>query len=66
MFDSSKPKHHVLRSLLVELGVDDPEYSGYYSTGSTITAAGIEAAKKKVIELKEKIRRVKMDVTELP
>jgi len=64
-FDSASHKHQVMRDLLVELGVADPERDYFYSRGSTVTEAALSAALQALREYKARVRSAAQDVLDL-
>ena len=44
VFDTKSNKHKIMRELLKELNVDNPERDNFYSTGSTVTEAALSTA----------------------
>lgn len=64
-YDPNSNKHHVMRDLLVELGVPDPERDYFYSRGSTVTEAAVSAALQALRNYKEQVRNAAQSVIDL-
>ena len=57
-FDQGSPKHKVMRELLAELGVAEPENDAFYSRGSTVATEALKTAL-------QSLKRHKREVGEL-
>lgn len=64
-YEPNSHKHQVMKDLLIELGVPDPERDYFYSRGSTVTEAAISAALERVREYKKQVRETAQSLIDL-